>query len=244
MECNTARMLAEIRGNRVNELPADDSAALDRHLNSCPDCQSALQLEQKLDAPLLKVMCAVPVPANLKAKIFDRLATERGAVLRRKIFYAAATAAAVIVAVGIFSWNPDRKPKIDLNELVKVTDQFDANPKGSVDAWLASHGVAYKPPEPFNPHLLAFHGLVTVQGKQVPMLCYRAFEDGQAVSAKVYLVRSIDFDLSALQKPPEGGSWGERGHQVKVYGQPDKQIYVIIYNSRTLDPFLNQFRST
>src|SRR5687767_2934448 len=119
MDCNTARMLAELRGNRDNELPADDAAALDRHLYSCPDCQAVLQLEQKLDAPLLKVMCAIPVPSGLKAKIFDRLATERGAVLRRRIFYAAATAAAVIFAVGIFTWSPDRKPKIDLIEIVK-----------------------------------------------------------------------------------------------------------------------------
>ncbi len=240
MDCNTARMLAELRGNRVNELPAEDAAALDRHLHACPDCHSLLRVEEKLDAPLLKAMAAIPVPPGLKAKIFDRLATERGAQLRRRLWGMAAAVAAIVIAVGIFTWNPDRKPKIDLNELVRVTDRYVDDPEAASKDWLVSQGFHYEPPEPFNPHLLAFHGMVTVQGKQVPMLCYKSYEDGNLVSAKVYLLRATDFDLSALPKVPEGGSWGERGHQVKIY-RKEQIVYVVIYNSRELTPFMRTF---
>ena len=245
MDCNTARMLAELRGNRIDELPAEDAAALDRHMHACPDCQILLRMEEKLDAPLLKAMSAIPVPPGLKAKIFDRLATERGAVLRQRLWYVAASAAAVILAVGLLTWNPQRNPKIELAELVRITDQYVENPKVASDAWLESQGIRYEPPLPFNPHLLSFHGMVTVQGKQVPMLCYKSYEDGKPVSANVYLLRSNDFDLSSLPKQLDGGSWG--GQQVEIHraaDQGDKLVYVIIYNSRKPNPFLVQFSST
>jgi hypothetical protein len=57
-------------------------------------------------------------------------------------------------------------------------------------------------------------------------------------------LRGVDFDLTALPKPSEGGSWGEHGHQVKVYSsanQADQVVYVVVYNSRDLTPFLIQF---
>jgi hypothetical protein len=245
MDCNTARMLAELRGNRVNELPAEDAAALDRHRYTCPDCQILLRMEEKLDAPLLKAMSAIPVPPGLKAKIFDRLATERGAVLRRRLWYVAASAASIILAVGLLTWNPERKPKVDLAQLVMQGDQLVENPKVAAETWLASQGIRYEPPLPFNPQLLSFHGMVVVQGKQVPMLCYKSYEDGRPVSAKVYLIRSHDFDLASLPKQLDGGSWG--GNQVEIRraaGQGDKLVYVVIYNSRKPDPFLIQFSST
>lgn len=243
MDCNTARMLAELRGHRANELPDEDAAALDSHLNACPHCQSLLCAEEKLDAPLLKAMNAIPVPPGLKAKIYDRLATERGAVLRRRLYYVAATAAAIVLAVGFLNWNPERKPKVDLNELVKNADQQIENPKVAAEAWLASQGIRYEPPLPFDPHLLSFHGMVFIQGRQVPMLCYRSYEDGRPVSARVYLLRSDDFDLSSLPKQLDGGSWG--GHQVEVHpaaDQADKLVYVIIFNSTRPDPFLIRVR--
>jgi Putative zinc-finger len=245
MDCNTARMLAELRGSRLNELPAEDAVALDGHLQTCPDCQSLLRMEEKLDAPLIRAMAAIPVPPGLKAKIFDRLATERGAVLRRRLWYSTATAAVLVIAVGILSWNPERKPKLELGDLVVNANQYVDDPKVAADAWLASQGIRYEPPLPFNPHLLAFHGMVSVQGKQVPMLCYRSYEDGFSVSARVYLIRSSDFDLSNLKKNLDGGSWG--GQQVEIHpaaDQPDQLVYVIIYNSKKPNPFLIQFSTT
>ena len=243
MDCKTARMLVELRGNRAAELPAEDSVSLDRHLESCVHCRNILAVEGQLDAPVRKAMTAIPIPPGLKLRLLDRLATERGAWHRRRAWYVAAAAAAVIIGVGIVTWNPDRKPKINLYELVESADQYVESPKVAAETWLASQGIRYQPAEPFNPHLLAFHGLVTIQGKQVPMLCYKSYEDGIPVSAKVYLIRAADFDLTALQKPPDGGSLGGRGQQVKLYpapDQPDKLVYVIVYNSRSLDPFFNQ----
>jgi hypothetical protein len=88
-------MLAELRGNRVNELPSEDAAALDSHLHSCPDCHALLRIEEKLDAPLLKAMAAIPVPPGLKAKILTAPRPVRRRAASPPLGHGAAVAAVV-----------------------------------------------------------------------------------------------------------------------------------------------------
>ncbi|MCE9531959.1 MAG: DUF3379 family protein [Planctomycetes bacterium] len=240
MDCRTARLLSELRGKRVSELPRDDAASLDQHLKSCFDCQRLVLLEQQYDAPIAKAMKAVPVPANLKARIFDRLATQRGAWQRKRFFYAAAAAACVIFAVGILTWKPANRARLDLNELVHQSGPNFEGRQDKLDQWLATQGIRYQAPVPFNPHLLAFHGMTTVQGKQVPTLYYSNVE--QKCHAQVFIIREPDFDLTNL---PEnfGGSLGF-GQQIKIFrepGQPMKQAYVILFTGDSLDPLLVRY---
>lgn len=241
MDCGKARMLAEVRGNREAELPAEDSAVLDQHLNSCPDCQRLLEAERRFDEPIARAMRAVVVPSGLKFKLMDRLARERGAVHRRRFFYAAAAAACVVIGVGILNWNPNERPKLDLNGLVSVQSRFVDEPKELVGEWMTHHGIHYQPPIDLNPRLLATYGFATIQKKQVPMLYYRA---GNAF-AQVYVFRDTDFDLSSVPETWSGSSGA--GHQVKVLRdphQPGKQVYVVLFTGDSLEPFLNRFQST
>jgi len=242
MDCKTARMLAEMRGNRASELPSEDAVDLDLHLQSCAACERLVEIERKLDAPIAKAMRTVPIPLGLKSRILDQLATQRGAMHRRRFFYAAAAAACVIAAVGLFVWKPYSQVKFDLNELVLNADRQVEDPKEQVDSWLSAQGIVYRPSVTFDPRLLAFHGMATIQGKQVPMLYYRSFEPN--VFAKVYILREADyFDLSNLPETYSGSS--ASGHQVMVLrDQLNKQAYVILFTGDSLEPFLIHSQAT
>lgn len=240
MNCKTARMLVELRGNRSDELPPEDAASLDNHLQACSECQRLLVAERRIDSHLAKAMQAVPVPPRLKGAILDRLSTQRGTMHRRRFFYVAAAAASVLLAVGLVTWKPQTKEKFDVNGLLVRQDSFVEDPKEKVNEWLAAQGIRYQPPVPFDPRLLAFHGTATLQGKQVPMLYYRSFE--RNVFAQVYILRDTDFDLTTL--PETFGGSSVYGHQVKILRdveQPNKLAYVILFNGDTLEPFLIKF---
>ena len=238
MDCMTARILAELRGNRAasaSELPAEDAAELDRHLQSCSECRRRIERERRLDAPIARAMQSAPVPLALKSRIFDRLATQQGALHRRRFFYAAAAAACVFAVVGLLTWKPQRQVKFDVNEFVMNADRYVEDPKPQVDAWLAAQGIHYQPPVAFDPRLLASHGMVTIQGKQVPMLYYRNAE--RNVFAQVYILRVDDFDLSSLPRSFSGSSGYGHVEIMLDAAQPTKLAYVIVFTGDSLDPF-------
>ncbi len=235
MDCMTARILANLPGSRAAELPAEDGANLDQHLHSCSDCRRHVEIEQRLDAPMARAMQAVPIPPGLKSRILDQLATQRGAQHRRRFFYSAAAAACVFAAVGLLTWKPQSQVKFDINEFVMNADSYIEDPKPQVDAWLKAQGVHYKPPVAFDPRLLTFHGLATVQGKQVPILCYRNVE--RNVVASVYILRGDDFDLSALPRTFSGSSGYGHTEILLDPAQPTKLAYVIRFTGDSLDAF-------
>jgi hypothetical protein len=241
MDCVTTRILAELPGNRApnaSELPAEDRADLDQHLQSCSECRRFVEMERRLDAPIARVMQVVAVPPGLKSRILDQLATQRGALHRRRFFYAAAAAACVVAAVGLLTWKPQSQVKFDINEFVMNADSYIEDPKPQVDAWLAVQGVRYQPPVAFDPRLLTFHGMATVQGKQVPMLCYRNVE--RNVEARVYILRGDDFDLSVLPRTSNDSSGYGHVEVMLDPAQPTKLAYVIRFTGDSLDPFKSQ----
>jgi len=237
MDCKTARMLAELRGNRDSELPPEENAELNAHLNSCASCHSILSVERRIDAHFAKVMQAVPAPPRLKSKILDRLATERGALYRRRLFAVVAAAAAIFVAVGIFSWEPFRKTKLDLDGMVVKEDEYGNNPEPVVKAWLKGLGVDYQPAEPLDPHLIACHGITEIQGKQVPMIFYQNAD--RRVVAQVFVIRAVDFDVSNLPQTRSGSS-GLFGRNIRVIADkahPADVAYVVLFTGDSLDNF-------
>jgi hypothetical protein len=244
MDCKNARMLAEFRGNRETELPPEDDAELDQHLNSCHECRSVLRVERQIDSHIGRAMKSVVVPFGLKSKILDRLATERGAWHRRRIFTVAAAAAAVVLAVGIVTWKPHGKKKLDLDALIANDTKWKQNPKERLETWLAVEGIRYRPDVPLDPHLIAFHGMAEIQGKQVPMLVYRNIE--RNVTAQVFILRDADFDLSSLPQT-SGGTMGYYGRKVEIVQdaeQPGKIAYLILYDGDSLEPFQIRLTST
>jgi hypothetical protein len=235
MDCKTARLLAELRGDRAAELPAEDNISLDQHLLNCADCQRLRLVEERFDAPIARAMRAVAVPPALKGRILNRLATQRGAVYRKRLFYAAAAAAAVVIAVGVVTWRPHPAP-LNLYELVHSLENQSDNPRGEIDMWLAKHEIHSQPPVKFDPRLLAFHGMKTIQDKQVPTLEYRVGD----LKATVYLIRDSDFDLSSLPNATDGSGSSVEGYHIEIFrdrDQPNKLAYVIVFKN-SLEAFL------
>ncbi len=188
-------------------------------------------------------MRAVPIPPMLKSRIFEQLAQQRGAWHRKRFFYATAAAACLLFAVGILMGNRQEKVRFNANELVLNHDRSVEDPRVNVEGWLAGQGIAYHPKTALNPHLLAFHGMASVQGKQVPVLYYRSFE--RNLFAQVYILRDTDFDLSTLPESYSGSS--AFGHQIVISRdaeQPTKLAYVIVFTGDSLEPFLSKFSST
>lgn len=241
MDCKTARLLDELRGNRESELPPEDNVELDEHLHSCSDCHRLVSTERRIDAHISRAMKAVLVPSGLKSRILDQLATERGAWYRRRIFAVTAAAAAVILAVGLFAWQPHSKAKVDINELVLKEDRYVEDPNGAVHPWLEAQGIQYHPPVPFDPRLLAFHSMTTIQGKQVPMLYYRGERN---VFAKVYILKEADFDFGSLPQTYSGSSvYGNQVTILRDTEQPNKFAYIVLFTGDSLDPFLTKYQT-
>jgi anti-sigma factor (TIGR02949 family) len=243
MDCKTARLLAELRGTRSDELPEEDAAALDDHLTTCPDCARALAAERRLDAPVARAMRAIPVPPGLKSRILDRLATERGAWHRRRFYQVAAAAAAVILAVGLFSWESQKRVIADPNQLLASLDRDAESPEARLNDWLAAQGVAYHPPAAFDPKWLGFYGWAEFQSKKVPLIYYNNPE--RNVFARVYILRDRDFNLSNL--PPAFGGSSIHGFRLELFrdpAQPDKLAYVVVTNGDSLEPLLVRLSST
>ena len=242
MNCKTALMLKEITGGQPGELPAEDFAALEKHFSECPSCQDALQAQEAEDQPIRIAMKNVPIPNGLQGRILDRLRHERGAVHRRRIWWTTAAASLLFLLFGMFYWQPRSRSKLDLNQIVYHADQFNENPKEELNAWLAKNEARFQLAKPFDPHLLAFYGMSSLQGKQVPMLYFRSQEHGQPVFAQVFLVNTRDFDLASLPQSFSGSS--ARRYQLQVYRDaelPNEWAYIILFDSDTLDPFHLQF---
>ncbi len=232
MDCKTARLLAELRGNRSalrqgdrqEELPGEDALHLEQHLQACSECERLRRIEEKLDAPIARAMRSVSIPASLKAKVLDRLATQRGAVYRRRFFVAAAAAACVVISVGLLTWDRRGPAKLDLNELIADAERHLEDPRGTVHSWMKEQGVAFEPPVAFDANLLAFHGMTTLQGKQVPTLIYRRVDPrtGAAVHAYVCVLQGKDWQLNELPEEFSGSS--PLGFHVEIHhrGQPGR----------------------
>jgi len=241
-------MLDEVRGNRASELPTEDAVDLDLHINACGDCRRLLAAEQKFDLPIRIAMRNVPLPINLKARILDQLATQRGAWYRKRIYVGAAVAACLVIAVGLLTWKPPRQAGLDLDEIALNADRYMHSPQEKIDRWLGERGLRYDPPVLLNPRLLAFHSMTENQGRQVPTLHYQTIDPmtNEPIFAQVYLIREGDFDLAALRQATEGSS--TKGYHLEVHRDrehPDRLVYLILYKGdHRLEPFKVNFSST
>src|SRR5438309_1614090 len=150
-------MLITFFGRQGTELAPEDAAELNAHLASCPKCAAAVQVERAFDDRVGKAMLAVPVPGNLKSKLLDGVAAERGAWYRQKFYALAGLAAAVLLAVGgIVAWQIRTAPELTLARIVAEEDQRVQQRAEYVNEYLGRHGLAFNPDRPFNLNQLEF----------------------------------------------------------------------------------------
>lgn len=97
MDCRDAQFYLRLRRHAADELGADVTGPLDAHLARCPACAADGRAAASFDRAMASAMRAVPVPADLHARIVRHVASKQGAALRRRAYRVGALAAAAVL---------------------------------------------------------------------------------------------------------------------------------------------------
>lgn len=231
MECRDAQFYLRLRRHASDELGPDVTAALDAHCAGCEACRADARAAASFDRAMASAMKAVPVPAGLREKLFTQASAKQGAVLRRKLYRAAAALAAAFllggIALGVFV---NLRPKPDLNKWAN-----EENSEGATELWLAQQKLPDRLPLPFDYDLYLYRGHEKVEGKDVPFVLFRSREGSGY--ARVYIFRDDGrFDLKGLQDAQASSA------TARVVGQDQFRgfTYVVVYTGPELNRF---FRS-
>jgi hypothetical protein len=234
MDCNLARQLLPYSRSGGADLDPSDRAALGRHLDACPTCAAAGNLDRAYDAVLARAMRAVPVPDSFSARLNTRLVAARMAFYRRvglRVFLLVAVAAA-----GWTGWSNWRRPTFDAVQLAQQT--YDLNgasrgleeAQGSATAWLQEFDKALQAPDDFNYRLLSFAGVSTVQGLAgVPTLVFSRNE----ATMRVIVVREHAFKNLGEVREEIGGCTVE----ARRYPSMPGWVFIIVTAGAPPDAF-------
>jgi len=234
MDCRDAQFYLRLRRHAADELGAEVTADLDRHVAGCPHCAAEAHTVARIDTAFAAAMRNVPLPDGLRERLVARLSAQRGAVQRRKAYRYVGVAAALFLTVGIsYGMYWQRRPQADTTALVHGLDaRADADQaEADVRQWLVAQKLSGRLPEPFDYRYYLFHGKEQVQGRDVPVIVFH--NPANSEMAKVYVFREDDFDLNALA-PAQASYW-----QANVYDRETRGVvFVIAYTGPSLKPFL------
>jgi len=190
MQCRDAQFYLRLRRHAGDELGAEVTADLGRHLAGCPACAADAQAAEAFDRAVAATLRSVPVPAGLREKLLSQASAYRGGVIRRKAFRVTALAASLLLGVGLaFGVFSVTRPKIDTETLVQKADEQRMSPDVVLRDWLAAQKFPAELPERFNPDLLMHVGTERVGGADVPVVVFRHPTEVKGF-AKVYLFRT------------------------------------------------------
>jgi hypothetical protein len=236
MECPDIRQLLAYR--RPGELAAEERAALDGHLATCPDCAAAARRQDSFDAVVSRAMLSVAAPAGLRDRLLTNALARQGAAWRTRVYRTAAYAAALLIAVGLVGGGAAwlLRPAFDTTALADAYGRQYEDPERAVSDWLAGQGLPPALPVPFDYRLHHTHGQQVVAGRDVPYVEFLHLAgQGRLETARVYVVRRNQFRLDADALRPTVNSFCT----VRVVRDDDRGLaYVILFTSPTLDPFL------
>jgi hypothetical protein len=235
MDCKTARLLLDFARPQARELEVEEAAALESHLDHCPDCHNQARGEQQLDACLGKAMLQVEVPAGLRDQLLARLESERGDWYRQRFAHGArltaAAAAVLLLGWAAWHWLMDHTPApIDPVRIAEATQSEAAkDPRTRAEEALQRLGVE----TPLSPHLNynllacppAWAELPGYPGRNVPML---VFKRGNRV-ATVYLIP--EKAVPSNTPPPSGNSF--KAELLPHEGEPYR--FLVIHDGADLD---------
>jgi hypothetical protein len=214
MDCKTARLMLDFARPGAPELEAADAGALDAHLGTCADCDALARAERRLDAHLGRAVRQVEVPADLKARLLDRLAADRHALHRRWAGHGvralAAVAAVLLVALGVQQWRWLHRPVPDsaaVLENLKARHVSPPNREELEAALKRVHGLNARLPDlDYSPLVVCTADTLPGDDRVVPLLVF-------ARNVKVYVLSDQQFNLESL---PPVSSQSEEGYPDKV----------------------------
>ena len=231
MECVNARLLLLFR--RPGELAAEESAALESHLLTCPICSAAARRDSSFDTAVGHAMKSVPVPMGLRNKLLAESFARRGATLRRRAYTSVGVAACLLLAIGLVTggiWAS--RPTFDTDTLATAFSRDVESPDHVTREWLAAEDLPPTLPLDFDFRNATFRGKMPHQGKDIPTIQFIVpAAGGPRMEARVLIVRESQFDLKNL-KPAQDSfcSVDFRLH--------DGYAYIILFTTPTLEPFL------
>jgi len=239
MNCQGARQLLEFARPRGFDLDSDDRAALEAHLEHCPECDALLRGRREFDDKLGTAVRDVPAPKGLAERIKARLRQERDDYWRqwlgRVTRYTAAAAAVLLLGFFGFNFWREHRPRAPGDDAVKEVERFIFSPRDrdAVRSYLASRGEKGLLLPDFNYTFLRSVGVTELADKRVPCLLFvrPASAESAAATAEVYLLRSDRFNLSDLA---EGEGSGDR-YKVRVELPRKDCAYVIVYTGNLND---------
>jgi hypothetical protein len=248
MDCKTARLLLDYGRPRADELAPAEAAALETHLTGCGDCGDAARSERGVDAALGRAMRKVEAPDGLRAAILARLADDQSDRRRRwfrhGLRWAAAAAALVLLAWGVWSWRVANRPAFPAEPLLSERDAWKVAPTNAaeVQASFKRQGVETRAPAGLKYRYLAWTVLAFQEGRPTPLLYFTNQDDTDARSKRhawVYIVSDDEFKLDAL---PRGDVGGESSYRYRCAVLPEKLTgangtrfgYVVYYTGDNL----------
>jgi len=238
MDCFNARMLMQLSGPALRELPRSERGPLDEHLASCSDCAGFAHNDRLVDQALGRAMRNVPIPAGLENRLRSSL---KSRYRRAGLWTWVSAAACLFLAVGTATWWWNRSPQdIRFEQFVSVIDSQTAAQPDDVEQWFQDEaGIAMTAPRQFNYKNLESYGVVFFQGQQVPRLVFFVGNEGgrPAALAHVYVLSWDQF-----HPPPfHDNRVPTITHTIETsVDENGKVTYLVVYTGSSLDPFLRR----
>ena len=242
MDCRDAQFYLRMRRHAADELGPDVSAPLHDHLATCPRCAADSRALESFDRALGSAMLRVSVPAGLRDRLVAHVASQQGAILRRRAYKAGGLVAAalVLVGIGVGLWTGAR-PALDVSALVERNGDQYADPEGSTQKWLAAQKLPEQLPLPFDYDLLTYRGHEQVQGHSVPVVVFRG-RHGSGF-AKVYIFGPDSrFDLKNVAEANDSNARAEAPFVKQVRRGTFTYVYVHTGGPNGLEQFLRTNR--
>ena len=199
MECHDVQQLLAFVNRQREELDAPEREALGEHLEKCPDCAVAFQTERRADEILGALVREVPVPADLRQKLLNRLATEHSQAhwkLLQRASLVAAAAILLVVTAGL-SWQFWPKPEITRDYVMQMVSFHDWD-KEQVEHFFAEQGLSVKAPGEFDYRFLQHVEIVQFKGKPVAKLTFSRTDD-QTALVNVLILSTKQFRMHELE---------------------------------------------
>jgi hypothetical protein len=191
MDCRTARLLLPYAA-RPAELGPEDTAELNAHLASCPQCAAQARAERSFDAAVGQAMTAVAVPLDLKAQIDARLARARGPRWRRSLAQLSAAAAALLLVASLI-WLGTYKTPVQAEYIAVNWDNYvsDLRDPDRVKDYFRQQGMVVEIPDDFDWDALYWRDVTDFKGHQVARL---DFQRGEA-KAHIFVLPKSHFRI-------------------------------------------------
>jgi hypothetical protein len=228
MNCQLSHLLLAFR---PNELAADDRAALEAHLRTCPACAALANKTVATDNAIRKAMLAVPVPDGLRAKLHSAVsATQSAARWRKAKGWGVGLAALVVIGLGSWAVVESTKPPLTTELASNLLENERLTKEQSVSAWLVSEGLPAELPETFEFGNHAAHGTGPLGPMKVPFVLFQN-DRGQC---RVYIFRKTAVRTSPTELKEVFGS----EYNIKAIERGEYVYLIAVSTGTTLDAFL------